>query len=440
MSETQSTHLDEADGLWIPPEFRKFTAQIIFRTPRATIQHFERDGGSLDPYYGMIDETHFEDPSDMRDPKNPELAPNRVSLKPQGEDPVVLDVELEPNTRTDGGIESSGSYRDRAPAREVVNHPGTNGTWHHYGNLEWWDPERLYDTEYACPICPVSEMASGTDGDECRMICKRIFVKQVGGAWYCGLHGWFRIFEYPRTIQRTEQSKLIVADGRRKPAERDTDSDRPDEDLVTDGGRDLLQGRSRSATASDSYPFARREAGVGSYRILDSVERRLSDAWLQDLKRRLYQAIQYFPELDSETVTVGVNQDPQNRDYDRWNPYASAESVNFLIRIPTHEEVSNVTLFHELAHLAIHVLDVPGEDVPASSEEFCSIFAIARQPVQLIDEDRIPYLGSPRAPFCDWPAICQDALAYRDERGTNSHYIQNCRERLEVGPNGGRSA
>ena len=221
---------------------------------------------------------------------------------------------------------------------------------------------------------------------------------------------------------------------------RDTDSDQEDEDFVTDGGQDVLQQQVRSdcqKAEKASYPFARWGTGVGSYRILDSVERRLSDAWLQDLKRRLYQAIQYFPELDSATVTVGVNQDPENRDYDRWNPYASAESVNFIIRIPTHEEVSNVTLFHELAHLAIHVLDVHDEDVPASSEEFCSIFAIARQPVQLIDEDRIPYLGSPRAPYCDWLAICRDALAYRDERGANSHYIQYCRERLEVSSRGG---
>ena len=86
------THLGEL-GLWIPPELRDFEAQVVFRTPRATIQHFESDGGHLDPYYGLIDESHFGDPEDMMDPRNPYLAPNRVSIKPQGEDPITLEVD-----------------------------------------------------------------------------------------------------------------------------------------------------------------------------------------------------------------------------------------------------------------------------------------------------------------------------------------------------------
>lgn len=84
-------HLDDR-GLWIPPHLREFTSQIVFRTPRATIQHFESGGGELDPYYGMIDESHFGDPDEMMDPKNPELAPNRVSIKPQGEEAVVYEI------------------------------------------------------------------------------------------------------------------------------------------------------------------------------------------------------------------------------------------------------------------------------------------------------------------------------------------------------------
>lgn len=91
-SSTAPTHLDD-HGLWVPPELREFTGQIVFRTPQATIQHFASGGGRLDCYYGMIDESHFGDPAEMRDPKNPELAPDRVSIKPQGEPAVVLEVE-----------------------------------------------------------------------------------------------------------------------------------------------------------------------------------------------------------------------------------------------------------------------------------------------------------------------------------------------------------
>lgn len=84
-----STHVS-ADGLYIPDEYREFTGQIVFRTPRATIQHFQSGGGELDAHYGMIDESHFGDPDAMHNAKNPELAPDCVSIKPQGEDDVVL--------------------------------------------------------------------------------------------------------------------------------------------------------------------------------------------------------------------------------------------------------------------------------------------------------------------------------------------------------------
>lgn len=106
-----TTHIDDGSGLWIPPELREFTGQVVFRTPRATIQHFERDGGQLDPYYSMIDETHFGDPEAMLDPKNPELAPDRVRIKPQGEDPVTLRVDHDAELRADG---SGTSTDDRA--------------------------------------------------------------------------------------------------------------------------------------------------------------------------------------------------------------------------------------------------------------------------------------------------------------------------------------
>ena len=89
--DTPALHVDPDHGLWIPPEIREFEKQIVFRTPRATIQHF--GSGKLDPYYGMIDEDSFGDAEELSDPKNPELAPNQVSIKPQGEDATVYDVE-----------------------------------------------------------------------------------------------------------------------------------------------------------------------------------------------------------------------------------------------------------------------------------------------------------------------------------------------------------
>lgn len=93
-TEQRELHIDNG-GLWIPPELREFTAQVVFRTPRATIQHFQSGGGRLDAWYPMIDESHFGDPDEMRDPKNPDLAPNCVSIKPQGEESRVFEVDLD---------------------------------------------------------------------------------------------------------------------------------------------------------------------------------------------------------------------------------------------------------------------------------------------------------------------------------------------------------
>lgn len=100
-----------SDGLWLPNHLRDFTAQIVFRTPRATIQHFASGGGSLDGYYGIIDETHFGDPDDLSNVQNPELAPNRVSIKPQGEPVETYPVEVNPDVRCDGGPHSDAHSR-----------------------------------------------------------------------------------------------------------------------------------------------------------------------------------------------------------------------------------------------------------------------------------------------------------------------------------------
>ena len=101
---SRETHIDDELGLFIPQDLREFESQIVFRTPRATIQHFGSQ--PLDGYYGMIHADQFGDPGEMSDPKNPDLAPNRVKIKPQGEEPVTLTVETEPEIRTDGGVEA----------------------------------------------------------------------------------------------------------------------------------------------------------------------------------------------------------------------------------------------------------------------------------------------------------------------------------------------
>ncbi|MFC7077849.1 DUF4326 domain-containing protein [Haloarcula halophila] len=98
----RETHIGES-GLFVPQDLREFQGQIVFRTPRSTIQHF--GSTDLDAYYGMIEAGDFDEPDAFRDPKNPDLAPDRLTIKPQGEPAVEFVVETDPDVRCDGGTD-----------------------------------------------------------------------------------------------------------------------------------------------------------------------------------------------------------------------------------------------------------------------------------------------------------------------------------------------
>lgn len=87
------TYVD-ADGLYIPSDLRDVDTQVVFRTPRVTIQKFVKHDSGLDPYMGVIDESHFGDEDELGSVQNPQLVPDQVSIKHAGEDAIVLDVEV----------------------------------------------------------------------------------------------------------------------------------------------------------------------------------------------------------------------------------------------------------------------------------------------------------------------------------------------------------
>jgi hypothetical protein len=168
--------------------------------------------------------------------------------------------------------------------------------------------------------------------------------------------------------------------------------------------------------------------GYGSYRILETFSGpadEADDPVLQYLRRKMLRAMEDFPELTGKTVTVG-RLDPDE------DALGQAQFWNLLVKFPVDDVTSWRTVYHELAHLAIHVRNQRGEDVPPTSEPFCSIVGISRMPVDLIDGGRIAYLGYPDVPREEWPDICNRALEYRKERGANSHYIQQCCDWLEI--------
>lgn len=165
--------------------------------------------------------------------------------------------------------------------------------------------------------------------------------------------------------------------------------------------------------------------GFGAYRLLESFNAAAGEEIRDDVRKRFKVALQDFPELAHETVTIGQMERHMERD----NVAACAGMRNRIVYLPTDRRTSFMTVYHELAHLAVHILDERGEDVPITSEEYCSIFAVSRMSEELIDRDTISYLGEPDAPREDWPGICQRALEYRED---HRNYIQKCKEWLEI--------
>lgn len=162
--------------------------------------------------------------------------------------------------------------------------------------------------------------------------------------------------------------------------------------------------------------------GRGAWRILEPAADAASDEWLDAMRTMVPTAMKQFPELASETVSVGQIPDTDFA-------YARAFVNNNVVLFPTDHRPPYDTVYHELAHLAIERLAERGEDVPTTSEEYCSILAVSRMPPGHIERSDIDYLGEPTVPSDRWPAICERALEYREE---HHDYIQQCRRWLGV--------
>jgi len=164
---------------------------------------------------------------------------------------------------------------------------------------------------------------------------------------------------------------------------------------------------------------------VGAYRVLwtfDSACTGEFEPLRDDIRTKMGRVLEAFPELAGKTVTVG-----------RLNPdedaVGRARFYNYMVLFPVDRVTSWQTVYHELAHLAIHARREDGQDVPTTSEEYCSILAVSRMPVDRLDEDRIAYLGHPQVTKAEWPDICQRALEYRED---HHDYIKQCKAWLEV--------
>ena len=171
-------------------------------------------------------------------------------------------------------------------------------------------------------------------------------------------------------------------------------------------------------------------APTATYRVLDTYDETLSDEGQKLLRRQLRRTLPRFDALAGTTVTVARM--PPSKDTLR-EPHALAQPWNRIVQFQPAETPSNMTLFHELAHLAIFEKEQAGHDLPRYSEEFCSLYALVRMKPGEIFAERIPYFGEVEAPIDEWPEIAEAALEYRAERGYNSHYVQHARDLFEEG-------
>jgi hypothetical protein len=158
--------------------------------------------------------------------------------------------------------------------------------------------------------------------------------------------------------------------------------------------------------------------GFGAFRILESFGAAANGRTLDSVRTAVGRALKDFPALAGETVTIARRQPWDDK-------LGRADMRNRIIYLPDDRPTSYTTAYHELGHLAIQVRDERGEDVPTTSEEYCSLFALSKMPVELIDEARVPYFPDPEIPEEEWPDVAAAALAYREE---HRNYIQQAQK------------
>ena len=141
--------------------------------------------------------------------------------------------------------------------------------------------------------------------------------------------------------------------------------------------------------------------------------------YADEILKKVTKAIEYFPEITTpiQLARHGTKGANYAIAYVRWHGVVIPE-INFNIRFNS----SMNTIFHEIGH----VLQYSDREIPFG-EESCSIFALARMPTDLVDSNKIPYIGL--VPMDKVQYYCKMALDQRNNQKCRS-YIKWLRERL----------
>ena len=126
-------------------------------------------------------------------------------------------------------------------------------------------------------------------------------------------------------------------------------------------------------------------------------------------------SLEYFPEISH--VYVGITNGNHH--------VACADQANNLVSFSPERRPTYVTIFHELMHL----VQYHAPDMPSKSEEFCSIYAMARMPEHLVDKPEIPYIVADFPYSGLLPGLCRKATRYRAKG--NRDYVRYLKRKLE---------
>lgn len=141
---------------------------------------------------------------------------------------------------------------------------------------------------------------------------------------------------------------------------------------------------------------------------------------------KVNRALDFFPELHTRTVYIGLLNDVSGR----WS--ASVEVNNLILFFNRDIIMSlgdnpdmdglNVTIFHELMHIVTYLKKLP------KTEAYCSIYATARMPNDIVDSNVISYVieNGNRGNNAD---LCRKAVGF-NESGKRG-YIQYLKSLVE---------
>ena len=158
--------------------------------------------------------------------------------------------------------------------------------------------------------------------------------------------------------------------------------------------------------------------------IIRYTNRIKKDRYFSDLNFRMREALSVFPELKGKTITVGLEQDKDNKD--EGFSIATANSKKYKLNINLFITMQHKALLNTIGWGLTHMVQV--QEGKPNNEKHTDISLLARSPI--FRDSRPANLKLPEKIEQDWITykdqvgeLCVKALEVRAKRKKDSHYI-----------------